>query len=352
MVTFMVIFQTKMQKAFAKRPSELAFKRMVFQRGIDRSKNILDTIRRLEAGERGEELLVQKLVAFGQPDWTIIRNLRLKDYATFEMDVVLITRNCVYVFEVKNYTGRFEFREGDSFFNGLELNSNVVQQTRNALLNMQTICGKYARNIRVQGILVFIGENNQVSIQSDTGNIRILQLTDLYTFVKEIVAEESAYAFPSFDTLRLIAHLERYETENVYGSTPLSAEELGKAQCGIYCARCSSYEIKISKRYVKCVCGLHEPREEAMVRTICEYGVLTYDRNFTKGEILAFIGRDASHTYVAKILSKHFNPVDKNRYTYYTNYKLPYYMLSHLFEIKEPVIFYSKRGLPEIYRLE
>ena len=347
----MIIHQTMLQKEFAKRPNELDFKRTVVQREIDVSKEMLSQVRRLEAGVAGEDLLVQKLESFGKPDWTIIRNLRLKDYSTFEVDLVLLTRSCMYVFEVKNYTGCFEFNQGNSYFNGIELNSNIFQQTRNAVLNMKNICGSYSREIQIQGVLVFIGENNQVSIQTDTGEIRILQLTDLHAFIKEIIEEENSRTFPLFDTASLITHLEKFETKNNYLPVPLTGEEMQLARAGIYCSRCFSYTVKFSKSYVKCLCGLHEPREEAMIRTICEYGMLTYDRNLTKGEVLKFIGGDASEKYLRNILNQHFKTISKNRYTHYENYKLPYYLIIDQFEINHPVIYYNKRGLPEVYIL-
>lgn len=348
----MVLFQTTMQKELAKLPTELDFQRITVQREITTSKDVLDTLRRLESGTSGEDLFVQKLEEFGKPDWTIIRNLRLKDYSTFEVDVVLITRNCVYIFEVKNYTGHFEFNQGDSYFNGMELNSNIVQQTRNALVNMRNICGKFFREITVQGALVFIGENNQVSIQSDTGDVQILKLTDLYAFIKNIIAEEHSFTFPQFHSEKLIAHLETFETENNYLPVPLTDEEVARARSGIYCARCLSYAVEITKNYVICSCGLHEPREEAMIRTICEYGVLTHNRDFSTGKILKLIGNGTSEIFTRNILNKYFPRKLNGRYTNYKNMKLPYHKIQHLFEITSPQLYYTDRGNRKIYILE
>lgn len=178
---------------------------------------------------------------------------------------MLLTRTGAYLFEVKNYTGHFEFNQGNSLFNGMELNSNVVQQTRKAYLHLQEICRKYSKNIQVKGVLVFIGENNQVSIQSDTGDIRVLTLTDLHAFSKEIIEVENSHPFPTFDTKGLLTHLETFETKNNYMPIPLTAAEISRARSGIYCSRCFSYEVKFSKTYVKCACGLHEPRDEARI---------------------------------------------------------------------------------------
>ena len=36
--------------------------------------------------------------------------------------------------------------------------------------------------------------------------------------------------------------------------------------------------------------GMYEPREEAIVRTICEYGVINNEQNLTTSELTKFFG--------------------------------------------------------------
>lgn len=345
----MVFHETKMHREWQLTPTELDSMRIKVQRGLANGKDDLDKLRRLDVGEEGERKLIQKLEEFGKSHWVLIRNLRLKEFTTFESDLVLATSHCVYVIEVKNYTGKFEYNQGDSYFNGKELNSNIVQQIRNAYMNMKNICGKFSSKIPVKGILVFIGENNQVTIQSEVKNISILTLTDLYDFIKNIAREEQQSPFPQINVGKLIAHLEKFETPNNYLPIPLSAEQLQNAKRGIHCSRCLRYDVKIKRNYVECACGLHEPREEAVVRTICEYGVLTYDRDFTKGDLMKFIGEDISLDSLQRILAKHFKQMLNGRYTTYLNLKLPYYKIVHLFLITKPVKFYTERGNPDVY---
>lgn len=343
--------QTSLQKEMAKIPTELDFRRISTQRGLTTSKEDLATLRRLEAGAKGEEILVQKLEEFGKSHWTIIRNLRLNNFSTFESDLLLLANHCLYHFEVKNYTGQYTFEDGDSYFGDFELDSNIVQQTRNAHLNIERICQKLPGKIKVKSILLFIGEDNQVFIQSKVNNIEILTRTDLAEYIKKIIAEENSHPIQPIQTAQLIAHLENYEVVNAHLPKPYTSEQLQHVRRGIYCSRCLSYAVEIKRNYVVCSCGLHEPREEAMIRTICEYGVLTYGQNFTKKELLDFIGEDTSLNYLKKILLKHFTRTLNGRYTDYENQNLPYMKIFYLYTVSDPVIFYNKRGNPDVYIL-
>ena len=64
----MIIHQTMLQKELAKLPNVLDFKRAVVHREIEDSKEIINQVRRLEAGVAGENLLIQKLEEFGKTD--------------------------------------------------------------------------------------------------------------------------------------------------------------------------------------------------------------------------------------------------------------------------------------------
>lgn len=347
----MKLHQTSLQKEMAQFPTELDFRRISTQRGLTISKEDIAALRRLEAGAKGEEILVQKLEELGKSHWTIIRNLRLNNFSTFECDLLLLTNNCLYHFEVKHYTGKFTFDNGDSYYDDFELDNNIVQQTRSAHLNIKRICQNLSHKIKVKSILIFIGEDNQVAIKSEVNNIQILTRTDLTEYIKKIIVEENSRKFSVINPTQLIAHLEKYEVVNEHLPKPFTSKQLQHVRRGIYCSRCMSYDVKIKGKYVMCPCGLHEPREEAMIRTICEYGVLTYGQNLTKKELLDFIGDDTTEYYLKKILKTHFNRRLNGRYTDYPNQNLPFMKIHDRYTVNDPVIFYNERGFPDIYIL-
>ncbi len=136
------------------------------------------------------------------------------------------------------------------------------------------------------------------------------------------------------DIDRVVAHLKDFETENPYKATPISPKELAELKKGILCAKCEGAEIVISKKFVTCGCGHVELRDEAMVRTICEYGVLNFDKKLKIRDLLSFFDGQASKGYLKLVLKKYFNLVKQGRYSYYANRKLPYSTISSQFDFK------------------
>lgn len=78
---------------------------------------------------------------------------------------------------------------------------------------------------------------------------------------------------------------------------------------------------------------MYESREEAIIRTICEYGVLNFDKALTTGKLLDFLNNQISRTNLLKVLKENFEMVYNSKYTYYLNKKLPYHKISREFHI-------------------
>lgn len=347
----MILTQTKLSKDDAEFPTLFDFETIAMARGLIQSREDLYAFKRLDSGVKGEEKVVRLLKEYGKDHWKVLQNTWMDYYGAFESDLILLTNHCCYIFEIKNYTGKFVYENGICTINGRKISSNPIQQARRAFLNLQSICSEAPESIPIKGAIIFIGENNQVHIHSDIEDIDVLQLTDLHEYIQVMIQEERDQTRNTLPSKKLIKHFEKYETANPFKPQPISPEKMTKSRVGIHCAKCHSYDITINRQYIICKCGLHEPREEAIIRTICEYGVLNFDRNFSIGEIMKFIDGQASYTYLQKVLSKHFNSTQKTKYTFYHNKKLPYHKIYNEFDIKLPIKFISKRGREIIHIL-
>lgn len=93
---------------------------------------------------------------------------------------------------------------------------------------------------------------------------------------------------------RVLNYLESYTTENPYPVEPLSPETLSGLRKGILCTKCTSHQVEVTKKFVKCRCGRNELREEATVRTIYEYGVLNFTAPLTVNALIDFFGSQAN----------------------------------------------------------
>lgn len=315
-------------------PSEYVFEKHAILRGLSQG----EQFKRMEAGFYGEEKFHQYLSKFGLEHWTILRNKWLKNDGHFECDFIVITRYAIYVFEVKNYFGTFVYKNGQAYSRGRAITYNPINQARNARLHLQQILPQY----HVKGALVFIGEHNQVCIQDAIEDIAILETNEVYEFIQQIKREEQEYRGRYLNPQEVLTHLQKFEIDPPYHPAPYTRNEMKKARAGIYCANCQQKVLATRADYIKCGCGLHESKEEAIIRTACEYGVLTYGEDFTISDIRSFVGNQASITYLRKILTKHFEFTNKATLLTLSNPGKDYSLLKNIFKYKLPKIMVYK----------
>lgn len=281
-------------------PNQLDFDRSLARRQVDVDQRLLDSLKRFEAGLAGENIVVEYLREFGRKHWVIIRGLWLDDFGTSECDVVVLTGVGVHTFEVKNYIGDFVFENSACMLNGRKLKHNVVSQAAKAQATLKEVCQNYSRNVQVSGALVFVGIDNTVEIRSPIDDIQVVSRSGLRKHIQSIAnAEDNARYVSTLDQRGLIQHLKNVAVSNPYLPDPLTPAEIRSLRKGIYCAYCGNFDVEIRQRYAICGCGLHEPRDEAIVRTIYEYAVLTYDRPMRRADLLDFFGGDISKIFVS-----------------------------------------------------
>lgn len=341
----MILHKTKLMMEQEKLPTLLEFKRIASLRGLLAEKELDDYVRE-EKGATGEKLVYDFLEAEGVEDWTIVRNLWLNDGAPFECDSLLFTNHGIHTFEIKHYAGRFTYKNGSCNIGNIKMENDCVQQARKSFLKLQRLCKATFPRLAVNGALVFSSNKNKVVIESPVEDIQVFEMPDLYEYIQCIKQHERTNPYSSIDAQQIIQHLEQYEIQNPFYPKAISPEQMKKARKGICCAMCRSFDVSFSKHYVDCACGYHESREEAIVRSACEYGVLTYDRNFSTGDILDFIDHQGSSVFVQNTLAKHFVRVYKNKYTYYENLQSDYPQLFENFKFKKSAT-YNQTGFPK-----
>ena len=313
------IIQTNLQQKWNAFPTQLEFLHVLHFRGLSYFKEQKKLYVSLAAGDVGERRVLEYLEVYGGRGWVVLRNVWLSDFGNFECDVILLTGHCVYLFEVKNYTGLFEYDQGKCAFEEIETSLHPIEQCRRNVVNMRNILKNFFPNLPVKAAVLFAGDDNDVQIYSAVDDIDIRNRTQLKRFVQAILAEERNSQPHYIPFEKIVAVLERFEIANPYMPPPLAAEELKHVKGGMYCASCQSFEVQISKSKVVCSCGFIESRDRAMVRTIHEYGRLTYGQPLIRKKLIDFFGRQTSLTYLKTILGNHFQAVYKSGHSYYLN---------------------------------
>lgn len=186
-------------------------------------------------------------------------------------------------------------------------------------------------------MLALVGIDSYVEICPEVTEIDIVQRTGLKHYIQKIVEQELEYEGHFLNKDRSLRALERYEIQPLQKPIPLTDYQMKQMRTGIYCLNCKSYEVKIGRTKTSCACGFTEERDMAILRTICEYGVLTFDRDIKMGGLSNFLGAGISHVSIRKVLKKYFKEKGRGRYTTYTNKPLPYHKLIQKLNISSSI---------------
>lgn len=316
-------------------PTEYEFTKIATQRKLITHKKELNNYQRVEAGALGEMAFEQIMNKFGLPHWYYLKNIWLKDYTIFECDYLLITDHCVYVFEIKNYFGVFEYKNGQCKSRGVDISYNPINQTHHATVHLKKLLKNYSYNIPVKGVLVFIGENNKVHIHADIDYIDIITRNEVYSYIQTIIENDSVSQL-SIDIKFFMEYLGSFEVTNPYSLPPYEPTDITKKHTGLFCKICAKRLTVTRNIYIECRCGFQEYREHLIVRTACDYGVLTHGTNFVVRDIWHFIGSSPSHDYVKKVLLKHFKIVQNERILTFENYGQPLHNITNFFSFEKP----------------
>lgn len=348
----MIEVQTKLLKETLRYPSELDYSRIYVRRCTKLSNKELYLHKIKETGLIGEDTVVKYLKKYGKEHWIIIRNMWFEDFGRCENDITLITNTHCYVFEIKNYDHKYTHNNGICRIKDKKVKNSPVGQARKNFLNLRKICNEFSPHIQVKGALILTSVDQEVEIQSPVEDIEVILRNNLRKYIRGIVEEEQmAQRYEYMDRKELIQYLEQYEIMNPNLAIPITNDEMNNLRKGICCVNCGNFNLDFNNRekYVKCSCGFHEPREEAILRTICEYGVLRSDKQLTRKELLDFFGGQISHNSLLRILNNYFEVKVNGRYTYYINMKLPFDKIRHRFKLELPRIYYMDDQNFQIY---
>lgn len=323
----MTLYQTERLKKAAEEPTQLDIERIIDRRMLYRTPQEKNKLKWLEAGEEGEQIVLEYIKKYGKEDWLIVRNMWMSYGGPFEADFILLTNHGLYLIEVKNYTSDFSYKEGITSFNDQINSGNPIHQTRRNRINLERIVQFYSNRLPVYGALVLVGIDNYTEIHSKVEDIDIVKRTELRHYIQQIVVNEDTFQGKSLNKEYILKQLEKYEIDRNYGPEVVPKEIIDELQKGIQCPHCNRFNVEINRKTTFCPCGFKESREIAILRTICEYGVLTFNEHLRIGDLENFLGGAVSRNSLRIILNKYFQGVIKGRYTYYLNRKLPLYKL-------------------------
>lgn len=160
----MEILQTKQQLRIGEQSKRLEFLRELNEReGLN--EDLKRELNRLERKYKGELTVLNALAEFGEDHWIVIQNAPLDDEGVNKCDLLLITNTSFYLFTVKHYSGRFDFKGKDSFINGEVYKFHPMIESQFVTLGVKSVLGGQDTPLDVQGAVIFSHEHCDVQFQ-------------------------------------------------------------------------------------------------------------------------------------------------------------------------------------------
>lgn len=250
-----------------------------------------------------------------------------------------MTYTGLYGFEVKNYSQQIEFKNNDAWMLGEPMTKNPISQTRTMTRNLNKMFKKNAGLPKVQGVLALVGEDNGVKNHESVTDVNVIARGDIRQYIWTIDHNERQIPGYPIDPELILKELAPFENKSSFIPELLPGVTEKYIKKGICCSRCGSFKLDTSKFYIECPCGGYESREEAIVRTICEYGIIYRDKHFTTRELFNFINGDISKRTLHRYLNKYFKKRGSYRNAEYINDKLIFEKHRDDFDLKYPRYF-------------
>ena len=300
---------------------------------VELSEKSMKELYRLKSGAEGEQFVLEVLEEFGQPNWTVLKNVWFEYNGYFECDIVVLTKAGIYTFEVKNYTGHFVFENMQCSINGERIGFNPINQTQYSYTNLEKLIHSEMPDVKVYGSLVFVGEYNTLKVHDAINGIQIVMRNELRNHIWEMRKQERDHYGAIVDMDYSIKLFKRYAAKSKFVPEPITEKMQLQLRKGICCSNCGSFNVEVSRIYIMCTCGMKEPLENAIIRTICEYGVIHFDKELVTSNLCTFFGEQVSRNTILRYLQKHFTKIGSNRNTTYHNYCAPFKLIYKEFNL-------------------
>ena len=266
----------------------------------------------LEKGFSGEQQFDQ-LLEQSSEEWIILNDL-LFDYSNtlFQIDSLLITGDCIYIFEVKNYEGDF-YIDQDRWYTAPSKN-----EVKNPLLQLQrseSLLRRLLHELRVKtplkALLIFI--NPEFHLYQAAMNLPAIFPAQLNRFLDTLKMKSQPATKNHFVLAEKLMSLHMKDIP--YGRHfKYTFEELEK---GVKCTSCGLFMSLLNKNNLKCGCGSIEKTEFAILRSVEEYKILFPEEKITTKSIHMFCNILNSKRSTQKILSKQYQINGFGKTSYY-----------------------------------
>lgn len=243
----------------------------------------------------------------------VINDLRLRDNGQMiQIDSLLLASNRLYLYEVKNYSGSYDYKDGALHGRSDFIITNPLTQVHRSLPVLHNLIRKLGYPMYIQPYVVFINPNFYLyQLPRDKPFLFANQLTQHFDQLARKQRSLNADASQLADQL-IGLHDKDYRPPN------LPHYDFSLLKKGILCPLCFSFErIHTRQNRICAACGYRETAAEAIKRSAEECHLLYPELSITKRLIYEWCGAEYDEQRIQRVLARHFLTTGQLKSTIY-----------------------------------
>ncbi|WP_414055863.1 nuclease-related domain-containing protein [Macrococcus equi] len=268
-------------------------------------------LKRLHQGYSGELVFYEMIKDF--EGCIVLWDISLETPGRAQFDFIVITDERIYHFDVKNFSGKYTYKDGNFISEKQYVSSDVLSRLNRGHKVMQQFLAQVNVDFPFHSRVVFINETFQ--LKGFEASDSVIFADDLYK-ICDYLGSKKVITQEMIDLAQDIIY--HHKPKNYFERIHYySIEEMQK---GVRCPKCRRIGMQQRKRmrYMLCPCGYKESNMDIVHRT---YDIL---ENFGAEKITATMIADWTGLEVRcvqKMMFKHYQRVGKAKGTYYIKKK-------------------------------
>lgn len=268
----------------------------------------------LVSGYEGEQFFDWKIMRAIDNEAVYISDLLLNiNGKSTQIDAVLIIENCLYVFEVKNYTGEYMFNENVmKNLNGYVI-GNPLDQLNRSLTILTQLLKQWNIQIPIDGRVVCV--NPGFTLFTKTPPEHIILPTQLDSFLKKLNHQIKPLSSSNRILGKRLSEMNKQEVPFQKQLPPYEYEQLRK---GVKCPQCNNFNVALTQRSCSCLtCQKQTAIQSCILYAIDEYKLLFPQKKLTTQNLFNWMGGEVSKYKIGNTLGNHYKKIGTSKARYY-----------------------------------
>lgn len=242
----------------------------------------------------------------------ILWDIRIEMPGEIQYDFIVITEDTVFHFDVKNFSGRYDYEDGIFTSENGYVEKDLVSSLMKGHKKLKQIVKENGFHFNVISKIIFINET--LDLRNFPGSKDINFHFDVHKIVNHLKRYQHINSeMQRFANILVEQHKNDSEHEEI------NYYDFERMKVGIKCSKCGKLGMshKFKKQYFICSCGHKENNKEVMIRTFDAIAAIKKGRAKTT-EIAKWTG--LNERTIRYFLSKHYQKVGEARSTCYIEY--------------------------------